>query len=129
MTMQPITILLADDDVNIRQCLRCAVEADPRLQIRWEAADGLQALLMAQQFHPQVVLMDAQMPRMDGIEATRCLRQRDRGARILMMSVYEQLRGAALAAGADEFVTKDCGCEAIRAAIYRLVDLAGTCRG
>jgi DNA-binding NarL/FixJ family response regulator len=126
--VQPITILIADDDVMIRQCLRCAVEADPRLQIHWEADNGLQALLMAQQYHPQIVLMDAQMPRMDGIEATRCLRKRDRNARILVMSVYDQLRGQALAAGADEFVTKDCGCEAIRAAIYRLVDLGGTSR-
>jgi len=126
--MQPITILIADDDAVIRQCLRCVVEADPRLQIRWEADNGLQALLMAQQFHPQVVLMDAQMSRMDGIEATRCLRKRDRGARILVMSVYDDLRAQALAAGADEFVPKDCGCEAIRAAIYRLVDLAGTAR-
>jgi hypothetical protein len=65
--MQPISILLADDDAMIRQCLRRAVEADPRLQIRWEADNGLQALLLAQQHHPQVVLMDAQMPRMDGI--------------------------------------------------------------
>jgi DNA-binding NarL/FixJ family response regulator len=120
--MQPITILIADNDAMIRQCLRRAVECDPRLQIRWEADNGLQALLMAQQFHPHVVLMDAQMPRMDGIEATRCLRQRDRSARILVMSVYDQLRPQALAAGADEFVTKDCGCEAIRAAIRRLID-------
>ena len=122
MAIQPITILLADDDAVIRQCLRCAVACDPRLQVCWEADNGLQALLMAQQFHPQIVLMDAQMPRMDGIEATRCLRQRDPGIRVLVMSVYDQLRAQALAAGADEFVTKDCGCEAIRAAIYRLAD-------
>jgi len=118
--MQPITILLADDDAMIRQCLRRAVECDPQLQIRWEADNGLQAILMAQQFHPQVVLMDAQMPRMDGIEATRCLRQRDHSIRILVMSVYDQVRAQALAAGADGFVTKDCGCDAIRAAIHRL---------
>ena len=119
--MQPITILLADDDAMIRQCLRRAVECDPQLQIRWEADNGLQAILMAQQFHPQVVLMDAQMPRMDGIEATRCLRQRDHNIRILVMSVYDQVRAQALAAGADGFVTKDCGCDAIREAIHRLV--------
>ena len=119
--MQPITILIADDDAMIRQCLRRAVECDPRLQICWEADNGLQALLMTQQYHPQLVLMDAQMPRMDGIEATRCLRQRNQGTRILVMSVYDQVRATALAAGADGFVTKDCGCEAIREAIHRLV--------
>jgi DNA-binding NarL/FixJ family response regulator len=112
--MQPITILIADDDAMIRQCLRRAVECDPQLQIRWEADNGLQALLMTQQFHPHVVLMD-------GIEATRCLRQRDHVTCILVMSVYDQMRAQALAAGADGFVTKDCGCDAIREAIHRLV--------
>jgi DNA-binding NarL/FixJ family response regulator len=117
----PISILLADDDAIIRQCLRRAVEADPRLEIRWEADNGLQAVLLAQQHHPHLILMDAQMPRMDGIEATRCLRQRDHNARIVVMSVYDQARAQALAAGADDFITKDCGCDRIRETIHRLV--------
>jgi len=117
---QPISILIADDDEVTRQCLRRVVEADPRFQIRWEADNGLQALLIAQQQQPQVVMLDAQMPRMDGIEATRCLRQSNCGMCILVMSAFEEQRAQALAAGADEFVTKDCGCEAIRAAIFRV---------
>jgi len=119
--MQPITILIADDDAMVRQCLRCAVEQDARLRILWEADNGLQALLMAQQFQPHVILLDAQMPRMDGIETTRCLRQRNHKLRILVMSVYEHMRAPALAAGADAFLTKDCGCDAIRQAIHQLV--------
>ena len=119
--MPPISILIADDDAMIRQCLRRVVEADPQLQIRWEADNGLEALLMAQKHHPEVVLLDAQMPRMDGIEATRCIRQRYPGACILVMSVFDQQRAQALAAGADEFVTKDCGCDALRDAIHRVL--------
>jgi DNA-binding NarL/FixJ family response regulator len=119
---RPVSILIADDDAMTRRCLRRAVEADPRVQIGWEADNGLQALLLAQQHHPQIVLMDAQMPRMDGIEATRCLRQRDHNIRIVVMSVYDQARAQALAAGADAFLTKDCGCEGIRAVIDRLLD-------
>jgi DNA-binding NarL/FixJ family response regulator len=119
--MQPISVLIADHDAIIRQCLRRAVENDPRLEIRWEAENGLQALMLAQQHGPQVVLLDAQMPRMDGIEATRCLRQRHPQMRIVVMSVYDQMRSVALTAGADAFVTKDCGCDAIRNAIQSLL--------
>jgi DNA-binding NarL/FixJ family response regulator len=118
---QPISILIADDDAMIRQCLRRVVECDPQYQIRWEAANGLQALFIARQQQPEVVILDAQMPRMDGIEVTRCLRQRNHNMRILVMSAFEDQRAQALAAGADEFVTKDSGCDAIRAAIMRVI--------
>jgi DNA-binding NarL/FixJ family response regulator len=116
--MPPISVLIADDDAKIRQCLRRALEADPQLQVLWEADNGLEALVLAKQHHPQVILMDVQMPRMDGIEATRCLRQHDHKMCILIMSVYENVRAQALAAGADGFVTKDCGCRAMRAAVH-----------
>ena len=118
--MQTISILIADDDPMVRQCLRRAVEQDAQLRIMWEADNGLQALLLVQQHRPQLVLLDAQMPRMDGIETTRCLRQRNHQLHILVMSVYEQMRAPAIAAGADAFLTKDCGCETIRATIHRL---------
>jgi DNA-binding NarL/FixJ family response regulator len=50
------------------------------------------------------------------------LRRRDAAVRIIVMGVFETMRDQALAAGADEYIVKDCGCEAIRAAIYRLLD-------
>lgn len=118
--MQAIYILLADDDAVIRQCLRRAVESDPRLQVKWEADNGLQALLLAKQHQPHLMLMDAEMPRMDGIEATRCFRQCNHDTRIVVLSVYEHYRAAALAAGADAFLVKDAGCDAIRTTIRDL---------
>lgn len=120
--MHTVSILVADDDAGIRQCLRRAVEIDPDFEVVWEADNGLQALALADQHHPDLILMDAQMPRMDGIEATRCLRKRATGSRIVIMSVYEQNREQALAAGADAFIVKDCGCRSLRTILRRLLD-------
>lgn len=120
--MQPITILIADDDPTVRQCLRRAVEQDTELRIMWEAENGLEALHLAKEFHPQVVLLDTQMPRMDGIETTRILRQRDHTLRILVMGMYENMRAQALAAGADAFLTKDTRCAVIRSTIRKMIE-------
>jgi two-component system nitrate/nitrite response regulator NarP len=119
--MQSICILIAHDDPMTRQCVRRAVEEDPRLHICGEADNGLQAILLARQHDPHLVLMDAQMPRMDGFEATRCLRQQGRSVRILVLNVYENQHDLALAAGADACVTKDCGCDIIREAVYNIL--------
>ena len=119
--MPTISILIADDDPMVRQCLRHAMEADPELLILWEADNGLQALMLAGKHSPELILIDAQMPRMDGIEATRCLRQKGTTSRIVVMSVYEQSRTQALEAGADAFVVKDCGCAALRDVLHRVV--------
>jgi DNA-binding NarL/FixJ family response regulator len=117
----PLSLLLADDDPNIRRCLKHAVEFDDRLIVQWEADNGLQAVALAQQFHPAVILIDCQMERMNGIEATRCIRSRDKDVKIVVMSVYYADREPALAAGADAFIVKDSGCEVIRHTIYKLL--------
>jgi DNA-binding NarL/FixJ family response regulator len=118
--MQSISILVADSDPTVRRCLRRVVEADPSFRIHWEAENGLQALSLAQLHHPDLVLLAAQMPRMDGMETVRCLRQSGANLRIVIMGVYEHSRSQAIAAGADLFLVKDCGCDAIREAIRQL---------
>src|ERR1043166_9458794 len=120
--MSPISILIADDDPMVRQCLRHAMQADPQLHIMWEADNGLQALMLAGKHNPDLILIDAQMPRMDGIEATRCLKQKGVKARIVVMSVYEQARDQALEAGADAFIVKDCGCATLRDVLHRVIN-------
>jgi DNA-binding NarL/FixJ family response regulator len=119
--MHPISILIADEDPMVRQCLRHAVESGCPIHICWEACNGLQALAMAQKHKPDLILLNSQMERMGGIEATRCLRNRDHEVRIIVMSVYEHERALALAAGADGFFVKDSGCRAIRATIHRVL--------
>ena len=126
--MHPISILLADNDAIIRQCLRGAMEADPGLRVQWEADNGLQALHLAQEHRPTVILIDAHMARMDAIEVTKCLRQRCKHQIIIVMSLYNSARAAALDAGANDFVNKDGGCDAIRASIYRTLQRCATMR-
>lgn len=121
--MPVITILVADSDPVVRSCLRHVVEVEPTFQIRWEAGDGLEALHKIQMYKPFIALVDVQMPRMNGVELIKCLRCRDCSTRILLMGTLAQQAREALQAGADAFVLKDSGCEAIKNAIYRLAGL------
>lgn len=126
--MQRIAVLVADDDPYIRQCLRHAMDIDPRLHVVCEAENGLQALVLADRFLPDVILLDAEMPRMDGFEAARCLRKRRPDCCIVIMSMYEQVRSQAIGAGADAFIVKDCGCTELRSMLHRVIEdsTAGT---
>jgi CheY-like chemotaxis protein len=70
--------------------------------------DGLDAIGKAQELQPDVILMDAQMPNMDGTEATRRIRQLLPRTKIMFLTVYGDYVGGALAAGASWYLTKDC---------------------
>ena len=66
---EPIRVLIADDHEVVRDGLRMVLESEEGFEVVAEAADGLEAVELAGEFHPQVVLMDLRMPRMDGLEA------------------------------------------------------------
>ncbi len=127
--MPSISILIADDDAYLRQCLRRALEVDPDLRVGWEAQNGLQAIVLADRHKPDVVLLDAEMPRMDGFETARCLRLRQPDLCIVIMSVYEQARSQALESGADAFIVKDCGCTKLRALLRGVLQDQGVPAG
>jgi NarL family two-component system response regulator LiaR len=107
--MQPIRVLIADDDRCIRRTLRMLLRIERDMEIVGEAADGMEATVLADELKPDVVLMDVEMPGMNGIEATRSIKQRDPAARIVVLSVYDSMRPEACKAGADCFLLKDCG--------------------
>jgi DNA-binding NarL/FixJ family response regulator len=87
------------------------------IEIVGEAADGRQVVQMVREYQPDVVLMDAQMPQMDGLEATRQIKARWPGIRVVVVSMYVTQRTQALAVGADRFLSKGCRVEELLEAI------------
>jgi DNA-binding NarL/FixJ family response regulator len=88
------------------------------------ASDGNEAVALAGDLRPDVVLMDLRMPRCDGIEATRLLRERHPGTKVVVLTTYvdDQSVIEALRAGARGYLTKDVGGEEIRQALLRVLD-------
>ncbi len=107
-----IKLLLVDDDDLVRTGLKMIIESDPEFDVLGEAANGAQAVALADRLNPDVILMDIQMPEMDGIEATRILTEKspdpDEGPRVLVLTTFEQDEYVfqALRAGASGFLLK-----------------------
>jgi len=101
-------LLLVDGDHRFRDTLRHLIDQRDEADVLGEAGDGEEALRLAEALHPDVVLMDLAMPRMNGLEATRHLKARWPGIAVIMITVHddEAYRRTALAAGAEAFLVK-----------------------
>ena len=104
-----IRVVVADDQDLIRAGLRMIIDARPDLTVVGEAADGVEAVAVANRTRPDVVLMDVRMPRQDGIAATRELVAAGSPARVIMLTTFDldEPVYAALRAGASAFLLKD----------------------
>jgi DNA-binding NarL/FixJ family response regulator len=104
-----IRVLLCDDQALVRSGFRMILEARPDLQVVGEAEDGAQAVRLARQTQPDVILMDVRMPHLDGVEATRQIVAAGSPARILVLTTYDldDYVYAAIRAGASGFLLKD----------------------
>lgn len=104
-----ITVLLVDDHALVRRGFRRMLEDDETLSVVGEASDGAEGVKLATQLKPDVIVMDCQMPVMNGLEATRKILQANTGSAILMLSMHSEdtLVKQALEAGARGYVLKE----------------------
>ena len=109
MTTKKIRVLLVDDHTMVRQDTRELLERQDDMEVVGEAGDGQEAMNLALQLLPDVVLMDVRMPGMNGIEATRHIKTQQPQITILALSAYEdtQYVAAARQAGAMGYILKN----------------------
>jgi DNA-binding NarL/FixJ family response regulator len=114
-----LRVVLADDQAVVREGLVTLLGLLPGVEVVGAAADGLAALDLVAEHHPDVVLVDLRMPRCDGVETTERIRAEHPGTEVVVLTTYadDESLLAALRAGARGFLTKDADAEAIARAL------------
>ena len=121
---EPIRVLIADDQRVVREGLATLLGLLPEVEVVGSASDGHEAVVLAADLLPDIVLMDLRMPRCDGVEATRLLRGRVPNTKVVVLTTYADDRSVidALRAGARGYLTKDAGGAEIRHALKQILD-------
>lgn len=116
-----IRVLVVDNQPRARQSMKALLKAWYQIvQVR-EAADGFEAVQQAEEFQPDLILMDARMPKMNGLQVVRYIRAKSPHIKIIVLSMYPDVKSEALAAGADAFVSKSDPPEVLRKTITDII--------
>jgi NarL family two-component system response regulator LiaR len=114
---QHIRVLIADDHPKSRRGLRALLSTCPVVEVVCEAENGQEAARLVEEYRPDVVLMDIQMPVWDGLEATRYIKARWPEVEVIALTIHPSWQEAALSAGADLFLLKGCPSKELFAAV------------
>ena len=119
-----IRLVLVDDQPTVRQGLRMWLSLEPDMMVVGEASNAREAMTLVQQLAPDVVLMDVEMPEMDGIEATAAMHVSTPQSAVVMLSIHDDVstRTRAHASGAAAFVTKSGAIEELLATIRQAAE-------
>ncbi len=117
-----VRVLIADDQPLFRQAIKTVLSADDGLELVGEASDGEEVLRLAEEHVPDVVLMDVQMPKLSGIEATQRLRERLPAVKVVMLTISDADEDLfeAIKAGASGYLLKDIDPDEVGAAIHQI---------
>jgi DNA-binding NarL/FixJ family response regulator len=117
-----IRLMLADDHRMLREGLRRSM-IDQGFDVVGEARDGEEAIRLAHELHPEVILMDVTMPEIDGVEATRQIRSSLPEIKVVMLTMHadQEVLTAAIRAGANGYLVKDCSTDEIASAVRMAV--------
>src|SRR5437764_10908402 len=126
LASRPVRLLLADDHRMLRDGLRRSM-AESGFDVVGEAANGEEAVRLAQQLEPDVVLMDVTMPILDGIEATRVIRAKLPRTEVVVLTMHgdADVMSRALQAGAVGYLVKDCSTEEVTSAVQQAAGAGG----
>ena len=114
---KPTRLILADDNPHARHGLRAILSSHSNLEVVGEASQGDEAIALVETLQPDVALLDVRMPKTDGIQATRMIKNRWPKVRVVLISMYTDYKEEALATGADTFLVKGCSADELVAAI------------
>jgi YesN/AraC family two-component response regulator len=118
-----IRVLIADDRPRSRNGLKALLVTWPEVEVVGEAVNGQEAVDLAKEHCPDVILMDALMPVMDGLEATRIIKNEWPDTKIIMLTMYASYQTNAMAAGVDDFLVKGFEAEDL---LRRILDKHGS---
>jgi len=118
-----VRIVIADDQQPARLGLRALLSFVSQIEVVGEASNGQEAIALVAKERPDVVLMDIEMPVMDGLAATRSIKCQWRAVKVVTITLHPKYRAAAMAAGADAFLLKGTATDLLLNAIIDAANL------